>query len=642
MSDDFLNELRRRARIEDVVGSRIEFDRAKSNPRKGDLWACCPFHGEKTPSFHVLTDKGNYHCFGCGAHGDIFSFVMEYENIPFFEAAKRIAGDVGVEVPERTPEAAEKAKLRRSLQDVMELANDFFKSHLRSAQGAEAREYLKSRELESEIWDQFGLGLAPNGSDALLKYLRLKEVELPMIREAGLLARNDENKAERDFFRNRIMFPVRDPEGRVIAFGGRALSPNARAKYMNSPATTLFDKSRVLYNMDLARKPIREAGTLIAVEGYMDVIALARGGFANAVAPMGTAMTEDHLSELWRMAPEPMICFDGDEAGRRAASRVVELALPKLETGHSLKFVMLPEGQDPDDLLRSGGRSAVKDAFDSASSLSDMIWQVASKGSNLETPEGQAKFKAEIDRLTGMISEPRSKEFFRKALIDRFYDAIRKDRAPYRGGYGSNKGRGFKNSGLVSGASNALKRSTLAQGSRNSALSGAKNPLKHIQTTLGGRHREQLLLFTLVNHPGILEAHIEAIVACEIHDPELKTLKTGLIEALTAHPGLDMEGLRGHLNRRGIGDIADRLAAQDVLKCLAFAQIDAEPKTAEEHWLEVLARHNTAAALLQDLQNAERAFVRERTEDNLERLRDVQNLLAKHERGEAVLAPDAL
>jgi len=642
MSDDFINELRRRSRIEDVVGSRIEFDRAKSNPRKGDLWACCPFHGEKTPSFHVLTDKGTYHCFGCGVHGDVFSFVMEYENLGFFDAAKRLAGDIGMEVPERTPEAAAKAKMRRSLQDVMEIANEFYKSQLRSGPGEQAREYLKGRELERDIQDRFSLGYAPNQPDALLKYMKIENIDPEMLREVGLLARNDEGRADRDFFRNRIMFPVRDPEGRVIAFGGRALSPEARAKYMNSPATTLFDKSRVLYNMDLARKAIRDAGTLITVEGYMDVIALARAGINHSVAPMGTAMTEDHLSELWRLAPEPLICFDGDEAGKRAASRVVELALPRLQTGHSLKFVILPEGQDPDDLLRAGGAGAVKEAMSKASSLSDMIWQVTASTNTLTTPEGQAQFQAELDRLTGLIQENRSRQFFAQALNDRFYATIREA----RGGKAWTKGQGGswskgQNKGFVSGASNALKRSTLAQGILNPA-SGAKNPLKHTEITLGGRHREQLLLYTLVNHPGILESHIEAFVACEIHDPELKTLKTALFEAVSTHPGLDTEGLRGHFKNRGIGDIAARLAAQDVLKCLAFAQIDAEPKMAEEHWLEVLARHNTAAALLQDLQNAERAFVNERTEDNLERLRDVQNLLAKHERGEAVLASDAL
>ncbi len=634
MSDDFINELRTRARIENIVGARITFDRAKSNPRKGDLWACCPFHGEKTPSFHVLTDRQSYHCFGCGVHGDVFSFVMEYDKLPFFEAAKRIAGEVGMEVPERSPEATAKARRRKTLHDVMELATSFYRDKLRAPEGQAARDYLTNREIDPEMRERFGLGLAPNEPDALLKELSREEIDMALVEDAGLLGNTEPGEAKRDFFRNRIIFPVRDPEARVIAFGGRALNPNARAKYLNSRATALFDKSRVLYNLDLARRPIREVGTVIAAEGYMDVIALTRAGFAHAVAPMGTAMTVDHLTSLWRLAPEPLISFDGDEAGRRAARRLLELALPMLETGHSLKFVMLPQGQDPDDLLRSGGRAAVRDVLDNAVSMSEMIWRAARAGAKVDTPEGRAQLDAELDRLTGLIQEPRSRFHFSKALKERFREATQ---APRNNQFGRAKGSG-KGPSVVSGASEALRRSALAQGGDRSKT-GSLNPLKQAHTPLGGRHRERLLLYTLINHPEVLEAHVEDFAACEIHNPELKTLKTALFEAVSAYPGLDREGLKGHLMSRGIGDIADRLAAQDVLKCLAFAQVTASTEMAEERWLEVLASHNLAAALLQDLQDAEHALANERTEENLDRLRTVQRLLAKHERGEAVRMP---
>ena len=632
MSDDFINELRRKARIEEIVGARLEYDRAKSNPRKGDFWACCPFHGEKTPSFHVLADRQSYHCFGCGAHGDVFSFIMEYEKIPFFEAAKRIAGEVGVEVPERSPEAAQRAERRKTLYDVMDMAAAYYRNQLRSPEAQAARDYLRGRDLDEAVWAQFGLGLAPNKPDALLKYLEGEGVERRLIIEAGLLGGTDPGETPRDFFRNRIMFPVRDPEGRIVTFGGRALSPNARAKYLNGRATPLFDKSRVLYNLDKARPLIREAGTVIAAEGYMDVIALTRAGFPHAVAPMGTALTEEHLETLWRLVPEPMISFDGDEAGRRAARKVLELALPMLKTGHSLKFVMLPQGQDPDDLLRSGGRAAVRGVLEKAIPLAEMIWRTAKMTTTLDTPEGRAAMDAELERLTGLIEEQRSRFHFQQSLKDRFREATQGPKwTPKQGGGGN------RPASIVTGASDKLKRSALAQGG-NRAKSGSLNPLKQGGSPLGGRHRERLLLYVLINHPEVLERHVEEFAACEIRDPELKTLKTALFEAVSSAPGLDREGLKGHLNARGIGDIADRLAAQDVLKCLAFAREDAPIEMAEEHWLEVLARHNLAAALLQDLQEAEHALANDATEENLNRLRTVQQLLAKHERGEGIRA----
>jgi DNA primase len=426
---------------------------------------------------------------------------------------------------------------------------------------------------------------------------------------------------------------VRDPEGRIVTFGGRALSPNARAKYLNGRATPIFDKSRVLYNLDKARAAIREAGTVIAAEGYMDVIALTRAGFANAVAPMGTALTVEHLETLWRLTPEPMISFDGDEAGRRAARKVLELALPMLKTGHSLKFVMLPQGQDPDDLLRSGGRAAIRGVLEKAIPLAEMIWRTAKMTATLDTPEGRAQMEAELDRLTGLIEEGRSRHHFAQALKERFRGAIEGPKTPRQRG-------GGQPASILSGASDRLKRSALAQGG-NRTKSGSLHPLKQGGAPLGGRHREQLLLFTLLNHPEVLERHVEDFAACEIRDPELKTLKTALFEAVSEVPGLDREGLKGHLNARGIGDIADRLAAQDVLKCLAFARDDAPTEMAEEHWLEVLARHNLAAALLQDLQEAEHAVANERTEENVDRLRRVRDLVDKHERGEVVRASRA-
>lgn len=378
----FLDELRARLSITDVVGRRVTWDRGKSNPRRKDFWANCPFHGEKTPSFHVMENEGYYHCFGCGAHGDIVSFIKEMDNLSFIEAVERLAGDAGMQMPERTPQMRQQEQKRAGLIDVMELAADYFEKALHQTGGTPARAYLDGRNLAPKVWKVFRLGFAPDSYTALSDYLKSRNVTPDQIVEAGLAFKRDNGQLS-DKFRNRIMFPIQNARGKVIAFGGRAMSADVPAKYMNSPETPLFQKRHTLYNIGRAQRasadharsdnPHKLPGLVVA-EGYMDVIALSLAGVAQSVAPLGTAMTEEQIMLAWKMCPEPVLCFDGDEAGVKAAGRAMDRALPMLKAGHSLSFALLPTGLDPDDLIRERGIESMRIVLQKPTPLIEFLW----------------------------------------------------------------------------------------------------------------------------------------------------------------------------------------------------------------------------------------------------------------------------
>src|SRR5271154_2602751 len=369
----FLDELRSRIPLGDLVGRRVRLVR-----RGRELAGLCPFHNEKTPSFYVVEDKGFFHCFGCGAHGDAIGFVMRSENLDFIEAIERLAGLAGVAVPQQTPQEREKAQRQKTLLEALAAAANFYEERLWSPSGARGREYLAARGLDEDTMRRFRLGWAGDDRNALRRALT-PEFPLPLLLEAGLLHASDRGGEPYDFFRERVIFSIGDRAGRVIAFGGRALG-DAQPKYLNSPEHPLFEKGRVLYGLSAARvnsASEAEAGGAgaIVTEGYMDVIALHRAGFNTAVAPLGTALTEAHLTELWRLAPEPVLCFDGDAAGRRAALRARHRALRLLKPGNSLRFVTLPAGEDPDSLIRNSGPAAFEERLRAAKPLAERLWQ---------------------------------------------------------------------------------------------------------------------------------------------------------------------------------------------------------------------------------------------------------------------------
>ena len=401
----FLDELRTRVTISAVVGRKVVWDTRKSNQAKGDWWAPCPFHQEKTASFHVDDKKGFYYCFGCHAKGDALSFLRETDGLSFMEAVEVLAREAGLDMPERDPRAAEKTDHRAQLAEVTEAAARFFRMQLGTAAAAGARDYLQGRGLDRAACDRFELGYAPDARQALWSHLTDAGVPGERVIAAGLAAQPDDGGAPYDRMRGRVIFPIRDPRGRCIGFGGRALSSNARAKYLNSPETALFDKGRALYNLGRARSAVARGQPLLVAEGYMDVIALSEAGFEGAVAPLGTAITEAQLRLMWRVAPEPVIALDGDSAGLRAGYRLIDLALPLLGPEAALRFCLLPPGQDPDDVLRDGGAAAMDKLVAAAVPLSQLLWQRETDGQVIDSPERRAALDKRLRTALGRIAD---------------------------------------------------------------------------------------------------------------------------------------------------------------------------------------------------------------------------------------------
>ena len=414
----FLDELRTRLSLGQVVGRKVAWDARKSNQGKGDLWAPCPFHQEKTASFHVDDRKGYYYCFGCHAKGDAISFVRETENVGFMEAVEILAGEAGMPMPERDPRAKEKADRHTLLAEVMEQAVQHFRLQLKTGAAADARSYLDRRGLSAAALDRWEIGFAPDTWQGLWDALKAKSVEDDLILDAGLAKPSQKGGKPYDTFRGRIMFPIRDARGRCIAFGGRAMDPNDNAKYLNSPETELFDKGRNLYNHGPARTAAGKGQPLIVSEGYMDVIALAEHGFGAAVAPLGTAITEHQLALLWRVSPEPIIALDGDTAGLRAAMRLIDLALPLLAAGKSLRFALMPEGQDPDDLLKSQGATALQKLLDGAIPMVSLLWQRETEGKNFDSPERKAALDKVLRDKVKLIQDPSIRQHYGQAIKD--------------------------------------------------------------------------------------------------------------------------------------------------------------------------------------------------------------------------------
>ena len=419
----FKDELLSRVSLASVAGRRVSWDPRRSKPAKGDMWAPCPFHQEKTPSFHVDDRKGYYHCFGCGAKGDAIGFVMSIDNVGFMEAIEILARDAGMKVPAPDPAAREQQDRRERLFEVMEMAVKRFGLQLRSGAGAQAREYLDGRGLDAEALARFEIGFALDAWQGLREQLRGQGVEEELIAAAGLSRTKDGGGEPYDTFRNRIMFPIRDERGRCVAFGGRTLDPDGFAKYLNSPETEIFKKSSTLYNVAAARAAAG-GGPLVVAEGYMDVIALARAGWEACVAPLGTAITERHLEKLWRLEPEPVIALDGDAAGRGAALRAADLALPMLGEGRSLRFALMPEGRDPDDVVRAGGLKAFQDLVDRAMTMEELLWQGALAAGRADTPERKAALEGGLMRKAGLIRDPAVRTHYQRALRDRCWKAF--------------------------------------------------------------------------------------------------------------------------------------------------------------------------------------------------------------------------
>ncbi len=510
----FLDELRNRTSLSQVVGRKVLWDNRKSNQGKGDLWAPCPFHHEKTASFHVDDRKGYYYCFGCHAKGDAISFVRETENVGFMEAIEILAQEAGMEVPKQDPRAQEKADRRTLLSEVMEQAVGFFRLQLKTGAGAEARAYLERRGLDEAALERWEIGFAPPGWENLRQALTGRGVEVDLLLGAGLVRASDKGRAPYDVFRNRIMFPIRDGRGRAIAFGGRAMDPNDNAKYLNSPETELFDKSRNLFNLKPAREAAGRGQRLIVAEGYMDVIALSEAGFAASVAPLGTAVTEPQLQQMWRVSNEPVIALDGDKAGLNAAYRVIDLALPLLEAGKGLRFAIMPEGKDPDDLLRAEGPEAVAKVLDGALPMVQLLWRQETDGLVLDSPERRAALDKALRTRIGKIQDPTLRHHYGEALKELRYQAFRPARPPrpdrpFRGG-----GRFQQQVAAVPTA--GAKSSRLASGGEEGER----------------RLRQEVILAAILSAPDIAEEFEAQLEDMACADTELTVLRDAILRGL--------------------------------------------------------------------------------------------------------------
>jgi DNA primase len=513
----FLDELRTRTSLSQVVGRKVMWDARKSNQGKGDMWAPCPFHQEKTASFHVDDRKGFYYCFGCHAKGDAISFVRETENLGFMEAIELLAREAGMPMPERDPQAQAKADRRTQLAEVMEQAVQFYRLQLKTAGATEARDYLARRGLTPAICDKWGIGFASDNRRNCIGHLTGKGVPMDLIVGAGLAAVPEGGGDAYDRFRGRILFPIRDPRGRAIALGGRAMDPNARAKYLNSPETELFDKGRSLYNHGPAREAAGKGQPLIVAEGYMDVIALSEAGFGATVAPLGTAITETQLQLMWRIAPEPVIALDGDTAGLRAAMRLIDIALPLLEAGRSLRFCLMPTGQDPDDVIRTGGAPAMQALLDAAQPLVALLWQRETEGKVFDSPERRAALDKALREAIRKITDPSLRAHYgdeiKRLRWDLFNPRAAQNRKP---GTGANRW-----SKAPLGATPGAKQSVLA------ATGG-----------VGEDHmREAVILAVILTHPSLLPRFESDLEILDCQTPEHVALRNALLAHREADPG---------------------------------------------------------------------------------------------------------
>ncbi|MHA1571827.1 MAG: DNA primase [Alphaproteobacteria bacterium] len=597
----FLDELRARLAISAVAGRTVRLTR-----RGAEHSGLCPFHAEKSPSFTINDDKGFYHCFGCGAHGDVLSFVMRNEGLPFPEAVERLAAEAGLKVPQATPEDRARSVRQKDLLDLLEEACLWYQGQLTGPVGREARAYLAHRGLDSATIDRFRLGYAPDQRGALRRALADLGATPQQIGEIGVVKNAPDGGTPRDYFFSRVIFPITDTRGRVIAFGGRTLG-DGQPKYLNSPETPLFHKGKVLYGVALARETVRKSEEVIVTEGYMDVIALAQAGFHNAVAPLGTALTADQLQALWRLAPEPLLCFDGDAAGQRAARRAAERAMPLLQPGQSLRFIAMPAGEDPDSLVANHGPGAFTAAIAAAKPLVDMIWQHEVMAKPLNTPERRADLERRLNLRVEAITD-RSVQFQYRA---EFRDRLRCLFTTRRGanGRGDQRRQGHRGGrGQGQGQRYALP---------PREAFGPRIDVANLPT-----QQEYWLLALIINHPGLIEHEWEALSQLNLSGQRLDRLLREILNLAASRQDLDSRDIHRHLMGHGFEAQLKKVASPALYRQAAFAAPNAPSAEAGDALAGMLAAFGKRR-LTADRAAAERDLADNMTDEGYERLRRI-------------------
>ena len=585
--DRYLEELKSRLRLSDVIGRTVKLRR-----QGREYVGLSPFSKEKSPSFFVNDDKGFFHDFSSGKHGDLIGFLQETERLSFREAVERLAAEAGMALPAEDPRAAAEAQKRQGLEDWLELAAGWFEAELRRPGGAAARAYLERRGLPEPEWARFRLGFSPGGRTALKDYLVAKGALPAELVDAGLLIAPEDGGTPYDRFRDRIIFPITDVRGRVISFGGRAMDPEARAKYLNGPETALFHKGGVLYGLPEARKLLHTGGEgapLVVVEGYMDAIACHRAGVA-AVAPLGTALTEDQMGVLWRLHPEPTLSFDGDGAGLRAAHRTLDRALPLLKPGRTLRFAVVKGGKDPDEVLREQGAAALKSQLTETQPFIEVLFAREKDAEPLGTPEAYAGLKVRLRKLAASIADHDLSQMYREALLDRF-EELRTLARP---------------AATLSGAGRAMAEARWSgkRGDRRAPLSGAMPSTKTAARRLDGARPEPMnaaIAAAVLIRPDLCDAHIEALDVQGFGDPLLEPLAHGIVKLRLSDPSLDSRGLCRHLANLGFSDVLAEVARAAKEARVSFLQPDLPEERARADW-------SLAYSLILRLTHLERAI----------------------------------
>ena len=581
VSDSFLDEIRTRLPVSTVVSRRVPLKRA------GREWkGLSPFNKEKTPSFTVNDQKGFYHCFSSSKHGDIFTFLMEMEGLSFPEAVERLAGEAGVPMPAPDPQYERTVKERLGLLDALEAAAKLFEEALRAPGGRDALHYAEGRGISRDTISEFRVGYAPGSRDALKTALIKQGFTEAQLLDAGLIIKPDDGRPTYDRFRNRLTIPILDAKSRVIAFGARALDADAQPKYLNSPETKLFDKGSMVFNFARARQAAYDKGELIVVEGYMDVIALHQAGFKNVVATLGTAFTERQMEQLWHLAPEPIICFDGDKAGEAAAARAVDRMLPALREGHSFRFAFLPHGQDPDDFVRGSGPAAFAACARGASPLIDMLWTRETSAASLDTPERRAAFEARLETLLGQIGNARVKDHYAREVKNRMFVLWRAQPARDRGP--------APRQGMGQGGAH--------QGTRSGMRSGTRRVEQREMTPLSSAYGfATIVTLALVNHPWLLDQFGEEVASVEIHDQPLAALLGDVTRAIFDDPTIDRDRLVEKLLQGPHAKLLERLFRDSPFKRIAFLQPETKQSDVTEQFADVIYRWRALPTLNREL-----------------------------------------
>lgn len=623
-----LDEIRARLSVSQVVSRRVKLRR-----QGREFVGLSPFKAEKTPSFTVNDQKGFYHCFATGEHGDIFTFLMKTEGLAFPEAVEKLAGEAGVPMPVATAADVARVETNDRLRQITEESANFFCHCLNQPAATHARDYLRGRGLSEEIIKKFRIGYAPGARNALRQHLEGKGFKIEEIIISGMAIGGQDIAVPYDRFRDRIMFPITDLKQRTIAFGGRALSPDVAAKYLNSPETPLFHKGHQLYNAADARKAAYDEKSIIVAEGYMDVIAMAAARFTNSVAPLGTALTPEQVQLLWRMAEEPVLCFDGDAAGRKAAFRAVETALPLLRPGYSLKFAFLPDGQDPDDLLKNDGPEALRAILNAARPLSEVLWQKEFEAGDWSTPERRAALEQNLITLTNSIDNQTVRGHYMRDIKSRLWRAFQS--SGNSSGKAAGAGQAARAGGNAGGKSPGKQR--WGQDKARPGFAAQKAPASHYLAdspltkgrTTHNPVREASFITMVMDHPWLLEAGDEEFASLKFTTEDAETLRNALLDAHFTHNSLDRATVQSHLEQSGLSSLAAQMHSIITRHGSRSADQDADPQTVREKWHELMMLHHKAEELKKELDAAERALLEDNSQQNFDRLKLLKEALER-------------